>query len=526
MKAGADRRVRSGLAAIGFIGLWVWVGMRLGFPERSGAAGWGSLALGLWVWRDAAAGDAAIEGTVGRTVRVGLWASVLLFAIGAWVASSSLQLAGLGGVLLADQAARRGWSGLDGLPWLVGLICLPQGVLQDTVLIALQRGAAGMASWALDLLGIAHFAQGVVLELPGGTLFVEEACSGMRSLVTGLILLQAWFCKQRLGFGLSAVALAAAAVLLIAANGARILTTAVLQAAGHEAWTTGLRHDAIGWAWFGLAIGLGTALPWTLASLGGTCGDREMAADDRQRMGRSEAEWRPGSALKDLLDHMPRMTWLAIAAMAVAAAPEVLRIAGADDKAAATVVPVQALETGLMPLELAGWRREERETESSFLEGFALHQQRWLYRKGGRRAWVAADLPFPDIHPLPICYAARDWQVMRNDAHIPAGGAPLTVLELRSKHGTRAPLRVMFDHYDLSQKRFAGGLPSRLAGRWETVRRRLAPRSIGPVKPAGPYCQLQVVADGVVGIDSPAGLDALRLFEAARARLAGSFQTP
>lgn len=525
MDGKAGLRVGSVLAAIGFIGLWVWVGVRLGFPARLGAAGWGSLALGLLLWRDAAEGDGAREGAIDRTARAGLWGSVLLFAIGAWVASSSLQLVGLGGVLLADQAQRKGWRGLGGLPWLVGLICLPQGVLEDTVLIALQRGAAGMASWGLDLLGIAHVAQGVVLELPGSTLFVEEACSGMRSLVTGLILLQAWFCKQRLGFGLSAVALAAAALLLIGANSARILTTAVLQAAGHEMWTTGTRHDAVGWAWFCLAIGLGAALPWALTSVFAICRDRGMAGGDGVPMGRIDAEWRAAAALKALLGGLPRLTCLAVVVMSAAMVPEVLRVAGGGETAS-TTGNVRALEAGLMPLELAGWRRDDRATGSGFLEGFALHQQRWLYRKGGRRAWVAADLPFPDIHPLPICYAARDWQVLRNDAHVPAGGAPLTVLELRSKSGNRAPMRVMFDHYDLGQKRFAGGLPSRLASRWETVRRHLDPRANEPAKPGGPYCQLQVVADGVVGIDSQAGLEALRLFEAARVQLARSLEAP
>lgn len=527
MKAGADRRVGSGLAAIGFISLWVWVGMRLGFPTRLGAAAWGSLALGLLLWRDAA--DA---GAAGRGGRATVLASALLFAIGAWVASASLQLLGLGGVLLGDQATRRGWLQLAGLPWLIALVCLPQGVMQDTVLVALQRGAVAMASWGLDLLRIPHLAQGVALELTNGTLWVEEACSGMRSLVTGLILLQAWFCSQRLGFRQSAVALAAAAVLLIGANGARILTTAVLQSAGHRDWTAGTRHDVIGWAWFGVAIALGAGLPRALSSLGGRGGRETPGAAGGQvacedpAAATPDPEWRPAVGLQALWAGLPRVTCLAVAIMVGAAVLEIVEARGATGDATAAAVSVQGLEAGVMPLELAGWRREERATGSGFLEGFALHQQRWLYRKGGRRAWVAVDLPFPDIHPLPVCYAARDWQVLRNEALVPAGGTPLTLLELRSKNGDRPPLGVMFDHYDLRQKRFAGGLPSRLASRWENVLQHLGRSPTHPGQTQGPYCQMQVVAEGVAGIENPAGLDALRLFEAARIRLARSFEAP
>ena len=119
--------------------------------------------------------------------------SLIVFALGVmlpyayWVWSpwlAALAWIVLLAAFLMSQQEREYRQSTLSLWWLTPLIIpLPMGI--DTSLAAwLQAQSTRLSSYLLDLLRVPHALFGNVIELVGGKLFVEEACSGVQSLYT------------------------------------------------------------------------------------------------------------------------------------------------------------------------------------------------------------------------------------------------------------------------------------------------------------------------------------------------------
>ncbi len=65
---------------------------------------------------------------------------------------------------------------------LMALIVMPPQNFDDTIITWLQHRTASFSSRLLDVLGVDHVREGVLIEIASKTLFVEEACSGVQSL--------------------------------------------------------------------------------------------------------------------------------------------------------------------------------------------------------------------------------------------------------------------------------------------------------------------------------------------------------
>jgi exosortase/archaeosortase family protein len=133
--------------------------------------------------------------------------------------------------------------------------------------LALQSWVTGCVLGLLHLLGIAARQQGNLIELAGATVGVEEACSGIRSLLaclyTGVFL--SAFLARRTGARLLLVALAGP--LAIAMNLIRSLTLTLLTNAGVD--VRGGWHDVTGYAILGVTAALLTALAFAVEPAGG-----------------------------------------------------------------------------------------------------------------------------------------------------------------------------------------------------------------------------------------------------------------
>lgn len=221
---------------------------------------------------------------------------------------------------------------------------------------------------------------------------------------------------------------------------------------------------------------------------------------------------------------LPAVAALVLALMAVTSCVEIAVFGLKKKSVAGERLPgVPSLATIGISGEIHGWQHFPEGGRSGFLENLSLDHRVWLFRKGSRRAWIAADLPYPTIHRLPVCYSNRDWHVLRHESPSYPGLSPFTVMALRAKDGNVAPMMVIYDNYDLRNRRFANGAPSRLKGRWEQTMNRLKGRPGGDRADQGPFCQIQLVLEGSDSLDSQIGQDALRLFDAARNELAGRF---
>jgi len=133
------------------------------------------------------------------------------------------------------------------------MVPLPQSVV-NVVAFPLQLIAAKAAVAMMQALGIPVLLEGNILHLPYTNLFVEEACSGLRSL-TALItvgVLFAYFFRKTLGE--RAILVASTIPIAIVVNAFRVALTGVLAHAYGEQAATGLVHELQGIATYVIAL--------------------------------------------------------------------------------------------------------------------------------------------------------------------------------------------------------------------------------------------------------------------------------
>ena len=139
------------------------------------------------------------------------------------------------------------------LGFLVFLVPMPLFFLY-AVTARLQHVAAWSGAWALDLLGVAVFLEGNVIQLRSLALGVTEACSGIRSLMTLIALGVAWAHLMLPRFWMQGVLVTSVVPIAIVANAGRIVMTGLVgQSLGVE-YAEGFFHFFSGWLVFIVAI--------------------------------------------------------------------------------------------------------------------------------------------------------------------------------------------------------------------------------------------------------------------------------
>jgi len=137
------------------------------------------------------------------------------------------------------------------LPALLLGLCIP---LPDIVLSAiafpLQIKASAIGATMLEWRNVPVILSGNVIQLPGQTLFVTEACSGLRSLsaliALGLVVSGLWLKRPALRFLLIVLSIPVA----VAVNGFRVFLTGYLIFFSDPALATGFMHLTEGWILF------------------------------------------------------------------------------------------------------------------------------------------------------------------------------------------------------------------------------------------------------------------------------------
>lgn len=232
--------------------------------NRPGNRGWPALAVG-----------AAVLG-------LGLLAPLRLFedANPDWRVLGWVHAGLLAGLTLGAFGAAGGWPWVRwmafpvafffvGVPWIRSV---EEGVIQF-----LMRGVAAAAAEGLQLLGTPARVEGNLLRVGAGTLGVNEACSGVRSLQTSLMIGLLLGELNRLSVPRRVALVVSAAALAVVANVLRALTLAFIAARqGLAAAERG--HDTAGWVILGLVF-LGTlGLAAALRPRGAVAKEEEAAA--------------------------------------------------------------------------------------------------------------------------------------------------------------------------------------------------------------------------------------------------------
>jgi exosortase len=143
---------------------------------------------------------------------------------------------------------------------------LPDLVL-NTIALPLQLKASQLGAALLEVRDVPVQLSGNVIHLPGRSLFVTEACSGLRSLTAlaalGLLICGLWLrgVSTRVGFLMLVLPVA------VLVNGVRVFLTGFLAFFGDPAWAEGFLHYSEGWALFVVAFAILGGFAWILTRL-------------------------------------------------------------------------------------------------------------------------------------------------------------------------------------------------------------------------------------------------------------------
>jgi len=154
------------------------------------------------------------------------------------------------------------------LPLALVLMSIPlPAVLLGTLALPLQFRASMMGAALLKLRDVPVVLSGNVIRLPGQTLFVTEACSGLRSitalLALGLLIGGMWL-KHPVSRILLVLLALPVAVLL---NGVRVFLTGYLVYYVSPAAGTGFMHLTEGWIIFIVAFAMLGGLSWIVVQI-------------------------------------------------------------------------------------------------------------------------------------------------------------------------------------------------------------------------------------------------------------------
>jgi exosortase len=160
---------------------------------------------------------------------------------------------GLFAVLLAFFGWRGAWVFVPALvPLLLG--CPLPGLVQDALTLPLKQVSAQFAVGLLQVSSVDAFLDGNVIHLPGtDSLWVADACSGIRSLISLLSLAVLACLVWRRHWALKVLVVLAAVPIAIAVNGLRIWLTGWLSVNVSPEAAAGVFHTLEGFVLFAVA---------------------------------------------------------------------------------------------------------------------------------------------------------------------------------------------------------------------------------------------------------------------------------
>lgn len=150
--------------------------------------------------------------------------------------------------------------------FLIFMVPLPQAWM-DTLAIALQQWASSISTLMLGWCNVPVFREGNLINLPGYTMEVGEACSGLRQIMSMVALSAALACYSgrcaafRWSLGFLSIPLA------VLANSLRVLLTGFILMLFGPKWAEGVYHSLEGLAVVGLGAVLIVLAAWGLSKL-------------------------------------------------------------------------------------------------------------------------------------------------------------------------------------------------------------------------------------------------------------------
>jgi exosortase len=387
----------------------------------------GAVVLAAPAWRLVAAG--AVAGPVARRVGVALLGlNWLLLAAALVLESPWLGSVAFWELLAAVAVLAGGWPVFRAAPPVLAylLLIIPPPMSLDVRLVnSLQTWTSKCSNRVLDYVGVLHTLSGNVVEVAGKSYFVEEACSGIHSLLSILAVTLFYVFWARCHW-LRAILLVFAAVFwVVTANVLRIVAIVFVDTRWGIDLSQGFLHLAFGFVLFGLTLSLLASTDRFLLFLGTAV-----------RWGHARHDAAPAAAPPAEPAARPRLGWAAVTPAVAAYAVLVLFQVGdlglgGGVSESSLVAYYNGFQHGDLPERVGPWVRQPADTfdirdRENPLDPFGAHSRVWRYQKdGGLTALVSLDYPFPGWHDLRNCYQGTGWTLGTSEAfdhRLPDGG--------------------------------------------------------------------------------------------------------
>jgi exosortase len=226
--------------------------------------------ISLWLaWKRGISPRASAQPLLGLVLLLGAVVLRYLSGLAAELFTMRMSLMGAAGALVIH---RYGWRQLTHwwLPVLLLLLSVPlPAVIVGSLALPLQLVASKWGAALLELRNVPVRLAGNVIQLPGQSLFVTEACSGLRSLTAlislGLLVAGLWL---RTPVGRALLVLSALPVAMML-NAVRIFITGFFVFYVDPRLAQGIMHYTEGWVIFVVAFAILGAMAWVVGALEG-----------------------------------------------------------------------------------------------------------------------------------------------------------------------------------------------------------------------------------------------------------------
>ena len=292
--------------------------------------------------------------------------------------------------------------------WILLITVLPPPLKFDQrFALQLQEWATEGSSLMLALLGVPHLLSGMLIEIPGQRLLVEEACSGINSILfmtSACVFYAMW---QRRGAFFLAILYALTIGCVLVGNLVRITFGAWIFFHHQIDLFSGWRHEAVG------LVLTATYLVFIIAADG-------VLGRFFNPHGVGHHEEAPVKSSGSLLEGLYFEGGIKMLAV-VLALLGVVQLArgwafhyGMDRAKVINPAWMDGSAKFTMPHRLAGWELISEgkpvPKKAAFEDGVFSHI--WQYQKDGIVATISLDYPFFSYHDVTVCYGNSGWEVV------------------------------------------------------------------------------------------------------------------
>lgn len=301
------------------------------------------------------------------------------------------------------------------------LLILPPPFGLDTLLVVkLQVFASKLSSKILDLIGVFHNLNGVIIEVGAKRYEVENACSGISSLLTTLACVLFYCLWFRIHWLRATVLTLASVGWVLLNNTARIVAMAYFDVEWGINLLTGLPHQIFGMFLFALTL----FFIWSMDRLLMFLGRSDLL---RRRYEGIDANAQAMQASVQSFADLPGAWYRSVPFAVLFTALAALQIA--EWYAYSTQVPYSGsalsklydkIDVATLPETSGRWTRPEKVIENNRPPGHAYGEfsRVWRYTYGKSPTQfgmtppyceISFDFPFPEYHDLRVCYENSGW---------------------------------------------------------------------------------------------------------------------